>query len=118
MKVLVIDDHSEIRDIIKFYLRNTGIEVRECSCGNQAITILKTGEIFDLVISDYQMPNGNGLDVMRHLSQSEAMTAFILFTSFWGLEVPIPYAPFLGLISKNDPQKFLNAVVSLKEKLP
>jgi two-component system OmpR family response regulator len=115
MKILIIDDHSEIRDIIRHYLEKTGICCcSECSSGNEAITMLEAGEKFDLVISDYQMPDGDGLDVMRYLLESKSKLPFILFTSYWGLKTDIPYDSFLGLISKSEPHKLLSMVISLK----
>ncbi|MFB5266359.1 response regulator [Paenibacillus enshidis] len=58
--VLVVDDDSEIRDIIHVYLRNEGYHVIEAADGLKALDIIKTTSI-QLVILDVMMPRMDGI---------------------------------------------------------
>lgn len=57
-KILVADDNSEIRDILKILLEGEGYEVEEAIDGNDAIE--KTDDSIDLIILDVMMPLKNG----------------------------------------------------------
>jgi len=58
--ILVVDDDSEIRDVIHVYLRNEGFRVLEAVNGVRAIDILKSHEVH-LIILDVMMPELDGI---------------------------------------------------------
>ncbi|MFE0557038.1 response regulator transcription factor [Paenibacillus lautus] len=58
--VLVVDDDSEIRDVIHVYLRNEGYRVIEAADGLEALDIIKTTSV-QLVILDVMMPRMDGI---------------------------------------------------------
>ncbi|MGG4141498.1 response regulator transcription factor [Paenibacillus algorifonticola] len=58
--VLVVDDDSEIRDVIHVYLRNEGYHVVEAADGLEALNAIKTSTI-QLVILDVMMPHMDGI---------------------------------------------------------
>ncbi|MGF9696893.1 MULTISPECIES: response regulator transcription factor [Paenibacillus] len=58
--VLVVDDESEIRDIIHVYLRNEGYQVIEAADGEEALKAIQTSSI-QLVILDIMMPKMDGI---------------------------------------------------------
>lgn len=65
MKVLVVDDFPTMRRIIKNLLKEIGYEnVDEAEDGDVALDKLK-GEGFDFVVSDWNMPNMTGLDLLK-----------------------------------------------------
>ncbi len=65
MKILVVDDFSTMRRIVKNLLRQIGYtEIDEAEDGAQAYSKLKTGG-FDFVVSDWNMPNMDGLDFLK-----------------------------------------------------
>lgn len=65
MKVLVIDDFPTMRRIIKNLLKEIGYEnVDEAEDGDVALDKLKGGG-FDFVVSDWNMPNMTGLDLLK-----------------------------------------------------
>jgi DNA-binding NtrC family response regulator len=65
-RILIVDDESEIRSILKDYLEDLG-EVVGVESGDQAVRFLEQGR-YDLVISDYNMPGLNGLDLLRYVN--------------------------------------------------
>ncbi len=65
LRVLVVDDQASMRGLIRSYLRKLGFEsIDEAESGSQAAKML--GEKpFNLVISDYNMEGGSGLDLLK-----------------------------------------------------
>lgn len=58
--VLIVDDDSEIRDIIHIYLRNEGYQVIEAADGLEALSVMESTTI-QLVILDVMMPRMDGI---------------------------------------------------------
>jgi two-component system, chemotaxis family, chemotaxis protein CheY len=65
LRVLVVDDQPSMRGLIRSYLRKLGFEsIDEAESGSQAAKLL--GEKpFNLVISDFNMEGGSGLDLLK-----------------------------------------------------
>ena len=68
--ILVIDDEKDILDIIKEVLSRVGYEVEIASDGQEGIQKFNSGR-FDLVITDIQMPELDGRDVVDHIHNSD-----------------------------------------------
>jgi two-component system chemotaxis response regulator CheY len=65
MKILIVDDFSTMRRIIKNLLRDLGFNnTHEADDGNTALPMLKTGD-FDFLITDWNMPGMQGIDLLR-----------------------------------------------------
>ena len=65
MKVLVVDDMSTMRRILKNVLRQIGFsDIMEAENGQDALTKLKAGG-FGLVVSDWNMPVMQGIELLR-----------------------------------------------------
>jgi two-component system chemotaxis response regulator CheY len=65
MKVLVVDDFSTMRRIIKNLLRDLGFtNISEADDGSTALPMLKDGS-FDFVVTDWNMPGMQGIDLLR-----------------------------------------------------
>lgn len=65
LKYLVVDDFATMRKVMRSNLRALGIEhMDEAEDGQQALTILKKGG-FGFVVSDWNMPNMQGIDLLR-----------------------------------------------------
>ena len=72
VKILVVDDHPMIRNIIKDILAKLGYaNVQDAENGMQAIQKLKA-EKFDLIFLDWNMPVMQGIDVLRELRKIPA----------------------------------------------
>ena len=70
-KILTVDDSASIRLTTRVTLTNAGYEVTEAVDGMDGINKLKTSQ-FDLVITDLNMPNMDGLTMIRELRQIPA----------------------------------------------
>jgi two-component system chemotaxis response regulator CheY len=65
MKILVVDDFSTMRRIIKNLLRDLGFNnTHEADDGNTAWPMLKSGN-FDFLVTDWNMPGMQGIDLLR-----------------------------------------------------
>ena len=85
MKILVVDDEASQRSILSGYLRKKRHEVYEADGVVSAIEIFKAHPI-DVVFSDYQMPDGTGLDLQRTLKGLRSQTSVIMITAFGTIE--------------------------------
>ena len=65
MKVLVVDDFSTMRRIVKNLLRDLGFtNIQEADDGSTALPMLQGGE-FDFVVTDWNMPGMQGIDLLK-----------------------------------------------------
>lgn len=73
IKVLVVDDFPTMRRIVKNLLKQLGFEnIDEADDGVNALAKLKNGG-FGLVVSDWNMPNMEGIDLLRAVRQEPAV---------------------------------------------
>ena len=61
-RILTVDDSKTMRDMVAFTLRKAGFDVNEAEDGQKALTVL-SGAKFDLIITDLNMPNMDGICV-------------------------------------------------------
>lgn len=105
MAILVVEDDPTFRELLLEFLRCVvpGTDVFFAVSGQAAIDMLPTARAIELVICDYLMQPGNGVDVYRFMRQKMPSTPFVLFTS-WPLAAPEDFAgdSFLGVIAKED----------------
>jgi DNA-binding NtrC family response regulator len=66
--VLVIDDEGPIRDVIRFFLERAGYHVVDADNGRTGMALFREHKPA-LVITDIQMPEGNGLDMIAEFRQ-------------------------------------------------
>lgn len=65
-KVLAVDDSATMRQMVATSLKEAGHQVSEASDGNEALRKCQS-ERFDLVITDVNMPNKDGLTLIKEL---------------------------------------------------
>jgi putative two-component system response regulator len=66
MRVLIVDDDDIARELLTETLSGAGYEVSAACDGREALEVLRTG-VFRLVISDWEMPEMNGLELCRRI---------------------------------------------------
>jgi two-component system chemotaxis response regulator CheY len=81
-KVLVVDDSNSIRDMVSFTLKSAGYDITEAKDGFEGLSKGKT-EKFDLVISDVNMPNMDGITLCQELRKlpSFKFTPILMLTT-------------------------------------
>jgi len=83
MKILVVDDSKAMRMIVIRTLRQAGYdshEIKEAGDGRQALEVVRDWQP-DVVISDWNMPNMNGLELLQTLSTEEFSGTFGFVTT-------------------------------------
>jgi two-component system response regulator PilR (NtrC family) len=80
-RLLVVDDEESIREFLEIMLKKEGYEVTCAEDGAKAKDILAK-KSFDMVISDLQMPNMTGIELLKHVKDSYPDLVFMLITAF------------------------------------
>ena len=68
-RILVVDDEESIREFLEIMLKKEGYEITTAEDGARAKDILSK-KSFDMVISDLQMPNMTGLELLKYVKES------------------------------------------------
>ncbi|MFT6977400.1 MAG: two-component system chemotaxis response regulator CheY [Shewanella psychromarinicola] len=73
MKILIVDDFSTMRRIIKNLLRDLGYNnTQEADDGSTALPMLQKGD-FDFVVTDWNMPGMQGIDLLRAIRADDSL---------------------------------------------
>lgn len=73
--ILIVDDSGPMRAVIKKVIKASGFnigEFYEAGTGNEALDVLDANWL-DLVLSDYNMPDMNGIEMLGKMQQNEMM---------------------------------------------
>lgn len=74
MKILIVDDFSTMRRIIKNLLKDLGYNnTSEADDGNTALPMLRNGS-FDFLITDWNMPGMTGFDLLKTVRADEKLS--------------------------------------------
>jgi DNA-binding NtrC family response regulator len=85
--ILVVDDDSSLRRVMKMQLEEAGYSVSLAADGDEAYKVLPELQPA-LVITDLRMPSG-GLDLLRNIAKSEMDTTVIVITAFGTVETAV-----------------------------
>ena len=85
MNILLVDDETSQRGVLSGYLKKKHHSIIEAGLVGQAIELFKTHSI-DVVLTDYQMPNGTGLDLLKAVRNLHSQAAVIMMTAFGTIE--------------------------------
>lgn len=87
-RILVVDDEESIREFLEIMLRKEGYEVTSAEDGSAALEIIKK-KSFDLIISDLQMPNMTGMELLEKVKSSSPDVVFMMITAFGTTETAV-----------------------------
>ncbi|RZK56336.1 MAG: sigma-54-dependent Fis family transcriptional regulator [Pedobacter sp.] len=79
--ILIIEDDTTFAQIIEGFLLKNGFTVTLATSLNQAYKIVEQQE-FDLLLFDYRLPDGTGIDALNHVRQKGHKSPVIIMTSF------------------------------------
>ncbi len=98
MRILVIDDDNDVRQMICKMIISEGYEVLEASNGKEGMDIIRSGEEIDLVVTDLIMPEKEGLETIRELRQDFSHIKIIAISGGGKIEALnyLPIAKGLG----------------------
>lgn len=97
--VLIVDDSSSMRAIVKKIIKVSGFDVGEfldASDGKEALKVL-TDEWVDIVLTDINMPNMNGMELMAEMKKDELLRSIpVVMITTEGSEKKMQEAMDLG----------------------
>ena len=85
LKILIADDDPEFQKLMQFILEKHGFEVMVTGDGSEAKVAIDNNPI-DLIISDYMMPNMDGLQLLKVLREEGRDIPFILITGYGSID--------------------------------
>jgi len=86
-RALVVDDSRTMRDMVSYTLSNAGLEVLEAVDGQIALSVLESERV-NLIITDINMPNLDGIDLIKEIRKNPVHIAI----------------PILCLTTEQDPE--------------
>ena len=79
-RLLIVEDDSDIRELLKHFMKDFVDEIVEAENGAAALQYVKAQE-FDTILSDIEMPQMNGLKFLAYVRSLGHMTPFIVLTA-------------------------------------
>jgi CheY-like chemotaxis protein len=113
--ILVVDDDSDIRTILRHMLEPEGFGIVEADNGHEALECLKQKTI-DLIITDRTMPVMDGMALLTQLRKEESPLPVLMLSAYgeeslWGQAVGLGAADYL--LKPFKPEDVLQAVKKL-----
>ena len=87
-RILVVDDEQIIRESLGFVLKKEGYQVEEAPNGKEALA-KQEARPFDVVISDIEMPEMRGMELLEHITKRTPQTFVIMITAFASIETAV-----------------------------
>lgn len=81
-RVLVVDDEELVRLSTVGMLEDMGYRIEQAASGQEAASLLRAGEAFDLVVTDHLMPDMTGVDLSRLVRQHSPETQILLVSGY------------------------------------
>lgn len=84
-RVLLVEDEEEVREILAFYLNTVFDEVQVAEDGEVGLQTFKAyakdNRFFDVIVTDIQMPNKNGLEMIEEITAIHEEQKFIIVSA-------------------------------------
>ncbi|TRX60489.1 sigma-54-dependent Fis family transcriptional regulator [Fulvivirga sp. M361] len=87
-KILIIDDDKDICRLLVRFLTKNGFEAESAITGDEALKLLKVNQ-YDLVLSDYKLPDANGVELLRKIKILNPNTAVIIITGYSDIKIAV-----------------------------
>ncbi|HYQ70943.1 MAG TPA: response regulator, partial [Gammaproteobacteria bacterium] len=120
---LVVDDEPDIRELLELTLGRMNIDTRSAATLQQAIDLLQMEE-FDICLTDMRLPDGDGIDLVRHIQQHELNIPVAVITAYGNMETAVEAlkAGAFDFVSKpvdlNVLRNLINSVLKLSDDYP
>ncbi len=86
--ILVVDDEEIIRDSLSFVLKKEGYRVEEAANGKAALEKIQAGS-FELVLTDLEMPEMKGIELLENISGLAPETMVMIITAYGSIDTAI-----------------------------
>jgi two-component system response regulator PilR (NtrC family) len=86
--ILIVDDEQSMREMLAILLKKEGLDVRSAGSRSEAAETLRRGPV-DLVLTDVKLPDGDGLEILRHVKSGSPETAVVVMTAYGTSEMAV-----------------------------
>ena len=87
-RILIVDDEQSMREMLAILLKKEGLDVRSAGSRSEAAEALRRGPV-DLVLTDVKLPDGDGLEILRHVKAASPETAVVVMTAYGTTETAV-----------------------------
>ena len=87
-RILIVDDEQSMREMLAILLKKEGLDVRSAGSRSEAADALGRGPV-DLVLTDVKLPDGDGLEILRHVKAASPETAVVVMTAYGTTETAV-----------------------------
>ena len=87
-QVLIVDDEPDIRELLELTLGRMNLETRAAQNVEEAHHLLEQFK-FDLCLTDMRLPDGNGIDLVRHIQEKHPQLPVAVITAHGSMEAAI-----------------------------
>lgn len=77
--VLLVDDDPDLLDLAEIFLEREGLETETVNSAERALELCEV-KSFDAIVSDYKMPEMDGLEFLERFRERDESTPFVIFT--------------------------------------
>ena len=118
-KVLIVDDEPDICELLEITLMRMGLESQSAQTLTDARLLLKT-EPFDLCLTDMRLPDGNGIELVEHITEHHPAVPVAMITAHGNMEAAVRAlkAGAFDFVSKPVDIQVLRRLVSSATSLP
>ncbi|NTW99291.1 MAG: sigma-54-dependent Fis family transcriptional regulator, partial [Geobacteraceae bacterium] len=81
IKILVVDDELSMREFLSILLEREGYDVTVAGSAEDALRTMESA-LFDLVLSDVNMPGLSGIELLARIKEKSPETAVLMLTAF------------------------------------
>jgi len=89
MKLLVVDDEPNVREMMRLTLEAAGYEIDEADSGEAALAAYSGGRRYDGVLLDQKMPGLDGLETMKRLLALAPDVRVVMVTAYASIELAV-----------------------------
>src|SRR5258708_39956331 len=104
-QVLIVDDEPDIREVLELTLGRMNLETRTAANVGEAKHLLDEFR-FDLCLTDMRLPDGNGIDLVRHIQERFPYLPVAVITAFGNMETAVAALKAGALYFVSKPPRF------------
>jgi putative nucleotidyltransferase with HDIG domain len=117
-RILVVDDEEAIREIVSAILSAAGYACKQASSGMEALALLSSGEVFELMLSDLMMADLDGIGLLERTKEKFPDMPVVMVTAVHDISVAlaaIRNGAYDYLLKPFEREQLLNAVARALE---
>jgi two-component system response regulator PilR (NtrC family) len=87
-RILIVDDEQSMRELLAILLKKEGFDVATAASRAEAAATLSSRAV-DMVLTDVRLPDGDGLEILRHVKAASPETVVIVMTAYGTTETAV-----------------------------